>query len=59
VFRDGEIVEQGRLGVVGEQSGTRTLKRRDGSNLTVALVKPFCVVGAPNHLLDLMPDADR
>jgi hypothetical protein len=59
VFRDGEIVEQGRLGVVGEQSGTRTLKRRDGSNLTVALVKPFCVVGAPNHLLDLMPDGDR
>lgn len=59
VFREGELTEQGGIGVVGQQTGTRTLRRADGSAVTVALVTPSCVVGAPNHLLDLMPDSVR
>lgn len=59
VFRAGELTEQGSIGVVGQQTGTRTLKRADGSALTVALVTPSCVVGAPDHLLDLAPVGAR
>ena len=59
LFREGDLTEQGLIGVVGQQTGTRTLKRADGSAVTVALVTPLCVVGAPDHLLDLMPDRVR
>ncbi|MNY79440.1 hypothetical protein D3C86_2200790 [compost metagenome] len=52
-------MEKGRIGVVGQQTGQHTLNRPDGSAFTVAVVTPSCVVGAPDHLLDLMPDAAR
>jgi hypothetical protein len=59
VFRESELKEQGRIGVVGQQTGTRSLRRTDGSMLNVALVTPACVVGSPDHLLDLMPETGR
>lgn len=56
LFREDELTERGEIGVVGQQTGTRTLKRADGSAVTVAVVTPACVVAAPNHILDLAPD---
>jgi hypothetical protein len=59
LFREGELTEQGRIGVVGQQTGKRTLNRPDGSAVTLALVTPSCVVGAPDHLLDLALDGAK
>ncbi|PZQ78237.1 MAG: hypothetical protein DI563_00830 [Variovorax paradoxus] len=57
LFREDAIMEKGRIGVVGQQTGQHPLNRPDGSTLTVAVVTPSCVVGAPDHLLDLMPES--
>jgi len=59
LFREAALMEKGRIGVVGQQTGQHTLNRPDGSAFTVAVVTPSCVVGAPDHLLDLMPDAAK
>jgi hypothetical protein len=56
IYRDGEIAENGSIGVVGQQTGSRALRRSDGSANTVAVVTPSCVVGAPNWLMDVMPE---
>ncbi|MDP9880310.1 hypothetical protein J2W25_004639 [Variovorax boronicumulans] len=59
LFREEAIMEKGRIGVVGQQTGQHPLNHPDGSTLTVAVVTPSCVVGAPDHLLDLMPESAK
>lgn len=55
LFNENQLKVNATVAVVGIQAGTRTLKRADGSEVTLAVVMPFCLGAAPAGLLDLAP----
>jgi len=56
IFNEAQLRVGATVATVGTQTGTRTLKRSDGSTINVAVVAPTCLGASPNGLLDLMPE---